>query len=265
VTTGAATRANLGRKQRADSQDFWETWRTLPEWYERSRIENLVDKAVEELRPAKGKRVAYAWSGGKDSQALRLVAERAGITECVLAISELEYPEFLAWATDNMPEGLTIVNTGQDLGWLMKNRDMLFPKDAGIASRWFHAINHAGQRTYYKAKKLDALLLGRRHADGNYTGPGGTTAYKDREGTLRVSPIAEWSHEDVLAALRYFDLELAPCYGWPRGFRVGTGSWPARQWCRDEAHGWQEVFAIDPDIVRAAAPYFPGAARQVEG
>lgn len=260
------TRSALRQKQRADTEDFWATWRTLPEWYERQRIDSLIDRTARDLRRrSKGRKVAYAWSGGKDSQALRIVAERAGIVECVLSISELEYPEFLRWATDNMPEGLQVVNTGQDLLWLARNPEMLFPRHANIASKWFRIVNHAGQRDYFREHRLDELLLGRRWMDGNYTGPGGTTTYRDKNGVVRHSPIAEWSHEDVLAALFYHGLELAPCYGWPRGFRVGTGSWPARQWTLNEQHGWGEVHAIDPDVVIAAAPYLPGARRYLEG
>lgn len=257
--------AALGRKQRESTEDFWETFRTLPEWYDRGRLERLIDAAVAELRGyARGRRVAYAWSGGKDSQALRLVAERAGITDCILAISDLEYPEFLRWATDHMPEGLTVLNTGQDLLWLARNREMLFPRDANTAARWFRIVQHAAQRDYFRQMRLDMLLLGRRWADGNYTGPSGTTIYKDRAGVVRQSPIAGWTHEDVLAAIRLYDLPLAPCYGWPRGFRVGTGSWPARQWTLSEEHGWTEVHAIDPDVVHAAAAYLPGARRYLE-
>lgn len=41
--------------------------------------------------------------------------------------------------------------------------------------------------------------------------------------------------------------------GLPRGARVGTGAWPARQWCNSIDHGWEECWTIDANVVRQAA------------
>jgi hypothetical protein len=57
---------------------------------------------------------------------------------------------------------------------------------------------------------------------------------------------------------------LPPFYQWPRGFRCGTHSWPARQWCRDRDHGFAEVHAIDPAILPEAGRYLEPAARWLE-
>lgn len=183
----------------------------------------------------------------------------------MLVITELEYREFLEWATANMPDGLTVVNTGHDLAWLAANPGMLFPQDANTAAKWFRIVQQNGQASYHRSEGLDAILIGRRRSDGNYVGRGGANIYTAK-GVTRYSPLSEWSHEDVLAAIHWhYGAEgFAPCYGWPRGFRVGTGPWPARQWTTDEAHGWSEVWAIDPEVVIEASRLLPGALAHCE-
>lgn len=256
----------LGRKQATTHEEFVAALRSVPLRASAADAERWVNEAAEDIRRTwLGKRVALAWSGGKDSQALRIVCDRAGVHRSVLGLSRLEYPEFLAWATRNMPDGLTVWNTGQDLDWLAANPGMLFPKDSKTAGKWFKIVQHTAQAGYFMAENLDALLLGRRRKDGNFVGRNGECIYTSK-GITRHSPIADWTHEQVLAVLHYFgggEVALAPCYRWPRGFRVGTGPWPARQWTVDEAHGWREVFAIDPSVVEEAARYFPGAAAQI--
>lgn len=226
-----------------------------------SRIEMLVPRPVYERKKAlavlrvrrhAGRRPAFAWSGGKDSIALRVVCEEAGVSECCLGMTNLEYPAFLQWITDHMPHDLAVFSNGWDLDWLVKHQRMLFPKTAKVAAEWFKGTQHAAQKRFFKAYRASTLFLGRRLADGNFCGPG--FAYES-QGVFRVSPIADWSHEDVLACLHYegWANRLPPFYRWPRGYRCGTHSWPARQWCDSDSHGWSEVYGIDASIVRGAA------------
>lgn len=249
----------IPRKQQSSQDDWIGALRSAYQQPDVARAQALIATAAERLAEAtQGYDVAYGWSGGKDSQGLRLVCEAAGIRECVLVISELEYPAFLGWATDHMPWGCTVEARPLDLAWLLRHPDMLFPRDAATASKWFRLIQHTGQRAYAKRTGIDMLVLGRRRADGNFVGPDGR--YRDRAGFERLSPIADWTHEDLLCVLGANRCPLPPCYGWPRGFRVGTGAWPARQWTASPAHGWQEVATIDPTIVDHAAQVgIPGA------
>jgi 3'-phosphoadenosine 5'-phosphosulfate sulfotransferase (PAPS reductase)/FAD synthetase len=267
------TPRNLQVKQRESDPADWT--RTLdhqrqllqqPDYQQ--QVEQLVERTAEQLQrdlTALGaSRIAYGWSGGKDSQVLQVVCETAGIHECILAITDLEYPAFLAWATDHMPHGLSIVRRPWDLDWLAGHRDMLFPASSGTASRWFSGVQHWGQRRYCRERDIEVLIQGRRRADGNYISPDGQPHYRDRRGFIRHSPLADWTHEQVLAVIAHYGIDLAPCYRWPRGFQVGTGSWPARQWCRDEEHGWSEVWTIDPNVVITAAQRLPGAASYLD-
>lgn len=254
--------APLPRKQGIPDQAAWKTaMANAAQTWPDDRLDELVETTAAAIRFTVGRqRAAIAWSGGKDSLVLAHVAQLAGITQSVLAITEgLEFPAFLAWVTDHMPDDLTVISTGQTLPWLAEHPKMLFPQGE-YGPRWFQIVNHRGQDRFFRDEHLDLLLTGRRRADGNYTGPAGTDLYRNAKGTVRYSPLASWSHEAVFALINRENIALPPCYDWPRGFQVGTGAWPARQWTRNVDHGFEEVWAIDPDVIRNAAATLPAAA-----
>ena len=225
------------RKQSMEHGDFVRLRAMATVRVTRPEISAKVDRAVDEVRRfCRGKNAAYAWSGGKDSIALGLIAQLSGVTECVLGITDLEYPAFLAWVTAHMPDGLEVINTGLDLDWLAANPGMLFPKDSSIAAHWFAKVQHAAQRRFYKARGLDVILLGRRRDDGNFVGRAGENHY-ECDGVLRYSPLADWTHSDVFALIDHYGLPMPPFYDWPRGYRCGTHPWAARQWCRGIGDG----------------------------
>lgn len=260
----------LGRKQSIPDLATWQAaLEQADQRFPDDRLDALLNQTVTEVRNyAQGRRIAYGWSGGKDSLALQAVMDASGIHDGVLVISDLEFPAMLAWATDHMPDGLTVLSTGQNHQWLREHPEMLFP-EGRYGTQWFRVVQHAGQRTYFKDRRLDAIALGRRRADGNYVGRGGAEAggniYTDRHGVTRWSPLADWSHEATLALLKRMRVTLPPCYQWPRGFQVGTGSWPARQWAGSRERGWAEVWQIDPDVVREAAGHrIPGAGEHLQ-
>ena len=250
----------LGKKQANLHADFVHALEHACEHVSERRIDELVKRTAEEVyRVTGGRRVAYAWSGGKDSLALEYVMRAVGVASCVLVVCNLEMPSFLEWVAVHRPRELVIVNTGQGLDWLAAHPEMLFPADANTAGKWFRVVQHRGQEKFSREHSLDFLMLGRRRADGNYLGEKGI--YKTR-GCTRYSPIREWTHEEVFALIRYKNIALPPVYDWPRGFRVGTGPWAKRRVPSHDA-GFDEVWAIDPSIIRGAAahpsPIFDGA------
>lgn len=249
----------IGKKQRTDNSTWIETMEKIEEYVSRDELEILVKETIEEIKDiVKGKKAAYAWSAGKDSLVLGKLCEMAGIKKCVLAVTELEYPAFMEWIQQNKPKGLEIINTGQDINWLKKHPEMLFPTDCKYAARWFSIVQHRAQAKYYKEHKLDVLLLGRRRADGNYCGKG-SNIYTDGKGTTRYSPMAAWSHEAVLAFIHYYKLQMPPIYEWKNGYLCGTHPWAARQWTGSEAQAWAEIYDIDQSIVKEAAEHLEGA------
>lgn len=244
----------LPRKQTSTQLEWIQAINEIESIVSRDDLGNLIDRTVYAIEQfTRGKRVAFGWSGGKDSLVLEKVMELAGIPDCVLVITNLEYPAFSQWVIEHMPQKLEIINTGQDLSWLSKNQQMLFPRDGATAAKWFHVVQHEGQARYFKKHHLDYLALGRRRADGNYTGGKGEIHYMDTRGIIRYSPIAYWKHEDVLALIHYEKIILPPNYSWSQGFRVGTGPWAARQWTGSIENGWKEIWEIDESIVHMAA------------
>lgn len=249
----------LGRKQRVKNSDWLETLEQIETLVPKKEFDKRVKETVKDIKAkTRGKKCAFAWSGGKDSLVLEQICYMAGIEECVLVICNMEYRAFLAWVTDHMPEKLEVIDTGQDLEWLAAHPQMLFPQNSNIAARWFHIVQHRGQARYYKDRNLDIMLLGRRKADGNYVGKG-TNIYTNGQGVTRYSPLADWSHEEILAFIHYYKVPMPPFYEWPNGYYCGTHPWPARQWTGSIENGWREVFQIDPSIVKSAAQHITSA------
>lgn len=249
----------LGRKQRIKNSEWLNAMENIESLVSKKDLESLVKMTVADIKKkTKGKKAAFAWSAGKDSLVLGQICHMAGINACVLVVCNLEYPAFLKWVEGNKPSELEIINTGQDLSWLSNHPHMLFPQDSKTAAQWFHIVQHRGQARYYKNHELDVLLLGRRRADGNYVGKG-ENIYTNGQGVTRYSPLSEWSHEQVLAFIHYYDVALPPIYEWKNGYLCGTHPWAARQWTGSVENGWKEVYEIDRSIVKEAAEHIPSA------
>lgn len=249
----------LGRKQRIKNSDWIDAFEKIEQLVTKKELDQLVEKTVKEIeKKTKGKTAAYAWSGGKDSLVLGEICRRAGITPCVLVICNLEYKAFIEWVEGHKPPELAVINTGQDIKWLAAHLQMLFPMDSKHAAQWFHIVQHRGQAKYYKEKQLDMMLLGRRRADGNYVGKG-DNIYTNKQDVARYSPLSEWTHEQILAFIHYYDLAMPPIYGWKNGYLCGTHPWPARQWTGSVENAWSEIYEIDSSIVYEAAGHIQSA------
>ncbi|MCM1179984.1 MAG: phosphoadenosine phosphosulfate reductase family protein [Clostridium sp.] len=254
----------LGRKQKIKNDEWIEAFGRIEQTVSRKELDQLVDKTVKEIKKkTKGKKAAYAWSGGKDSLVLGEICQKAGISSCVLVICDLEYKAFTEWVDAHKPPELSVINTGQDMKWLATHQHMLFPQDSKFAAQWFHIVQHRGQAKYYKENQLDMLLLGRRRADGNYVGRG-DNIYTNGQGVTRYSPLSEWTHEQILAYIHYHKLAMPPIYDWKNGYLCGTHPWAARQWTGSVENGWKEVYEIDSNIVTEAAELIPSAKEFLE-
>lgn len=254
----------MAKKQKITHEDFCAIKARAPlEISEREASQLVDDAALALARRCHGQRAGYAWSGGKDSLVLGLIAERAGITSCVLGTCDLEYPAFLRWVDEHGPPGLVVHKVaGIDHTWLQQHPEMLFPSDSRLGAIWYRSVQHKAQAAYFKSAKLDTLLLGRRLQDGNFCGPAEHGYSYVTKGVRRVMPIATWTHAQVFAVLHYFQVPLPPFYGWPRGFRAGTHPW-ARRACKTVEQGWREIAEIDLSIVETAARFLPSARKHL--
>lgn len=252
----------VGPKQGGDNARWQYVWEHIRAIYPQEQAVALVEQAAAAVRATVGgRRAGWGWSGGKDSQALAVVMERAGVERCVLGVTGgLEYPAFLAWVASHRPPSLDVIaNEALTLDWLAAHPDMLFPQSSKTAARWFKLIQHRAQDVFFDRHDLDVLILGRRLADRNYVGDAATGVYTGGRGVTRYSPLRHWTHEDVLAVCSWYETPLPPCYEWPNGWVVGTGSWPARQGTSSTMGGWAEVYGIDPGVVIEAAQVIPSA------
>lgn len=249
----------LGRKQRSLQSDWQFAMDHISDFVSEKELAAAVKKAKAGIRKhTKDKRAAYSWSGGKDSLVVGDICKQIGITDCVFVHTNLEYPAFLSWCLEHLPEGCEVINTAQDLDWLATRPQMLFPDNSATVSRWFGIVQRNGILQYYRRQGLDIIIEGHRKADGNFVGPEGLL--KNNAGLLRFSPLADWPHEMILAYISYHELAMPPIYGWKDGYRIGTHPWPCRMGMKSARQGWQEVFDIDPDIVRQAAAKIDSAA-----
>lgn len=249
----------IGRKQTAKNIEFVQTWKRIETIVSREEAESLVSATVSQIKKQTGgKRVGYAWSGGKDSIALQYVCERAGIYRCVMGTSRaLELRMFMEWVERFKPKGLEIYDVNIGMKWLADHPDMLFPYSSSILAKWYKLLHHSAQHWFVKRHNLDMVLLGRRVLDGNYVGRG-TNIYTDRNGVTRYSPLADWSHEQVMAVIHYFmNREIPPVYDLPDGWIKSTGVWPMQ--CSGTDEGWNYYWKVDKTIVQEAAKWFSSA------
>lgn len=255
---------NIIRKQSGDNAAWLEALSNIEALVSEKDYRAAEKKAIADIRrTTKGKKAAYAYSGGKDSIVLAHLCQKAGITASMMGLCNLEYPAFAQWIQEHKPEGCELINTGQDLSWLAKHPGMLFPQSSAQTGRWFAIVQHRAQEDYFKRHSLDMLILGRRRADGNYTGTEGL--YTNGRGITRYSPMYAWRHEMILAGIHYNRLTLPPIYDWKDGFTQGTHPWPARARVKDHQQGLQEIYDIDPGIVQAAAEHIESAALFLKG
>lgn len=253
----------LGRKQTSKNEDWLNAWENIESLISPAEVKDFADDALSEIwKATKGKKSAYAYSGGKDSIVLADLCEKAGINTGYFAYCDLDYPAFVEWVKANKPAGVRMMHTGYGLDWLSRHQNLIFA-EGQLGQRW-HQISQRGPFTrMFFDNGLDVLLVGHRSIDGNFCGPDGYI--RKQSGETRFSPIRNWPHEALMGYIHYNSLPLPPIYGWKDGWVQGTHAWPEREFCsHDIGKGYREVYEIDPGIVIRAAEIIPSARHFLE-
>ena len=200
----------------------------------------------------------FAWSAGKDSIALDVVMERAGIERGVMGWCSLEFTEFREWVAANAPPGVVMIeNEVLTEEYIVANRRFVFPPlDGADAHRYTHMHFRTPVIEGYRRLGAGVLFRGHRIQDKNRDTRAGY-------GMRYSNPIVDWTHEEVMAAIRYGGRSLPPCYGYPMGWFDGPSTWNYRTAASPDA-GWRETYDIEPAIVGRMAPHFEGARRELD-
>lgn len=191
------------------------------------KVEKTVNR-LKQLHKKYGDTIYYAWSSGKDSQALRAVCDMAGIKNSYLITHDLELNMVKKYIKENKPEGCIEYNLDYLNDDFIKNHiDWVFPQNSTIVNKWNYHTQWKGHKLVAKEYNINCVLLGRRIIDGNNFARG--DSYYSNIGTKKtkkiihyVSPLARYSHIETLALIVLNNYNLSPIYNLPYGFRRGT-------------------------------------------
>lgn len=199
----------------------------------------------------------FGWSGGKDSWPIWWLAGQV-LPDSKGAFAHygvLEFPSMSKYFAEHTPPNImTLVNPRfQNYDWIEEYQDrFLFPKNSKDTYYYATHGTHWAQQQLYSLLKPDAIVLGRRIADGNQTGDDGLMVSRKR---VQYSPIYDWPHEAVLAFMHYYEMPLAPYYGYPNAWSAGTSNWAGLLF-KEQLDGWAYLDQCDPELVEKEAPRF---------
>lgn len=246
--SGRGARALKGRKEKTQKQPRF----ALPDG---EHLKVALDHCERAL--AKAKKPLIAYSGGKDSIATALIlAKHFGVRDAVCENS---------WYFDVHIEDSTkiakqiglrcaFVDSYPGMDFLVKRPEFIFAQSGKVKAKlyalrhWRTISRHAEEGGY------DLIAFGRRL---------GSNSVKDwlyeARGRLQFFPIREWMESQVWAYIHANGIETPRLYALGRQQEREHGVTP---WT--SLPGWKEVYEIQPNIVEAAAKYFPEAERFLE-
>lgn len=255
----------LKSKRSYSNDDVQRVWESITEYVTEEEAGRAVEEAAAETRlilDGNTDGAVYGWSGGKDSVALQVVMERAGVRRALLGtLPHLEFTAYMDWVREHQPDGLVhLGNTTITPAWLAKpqNDRYLFPTNSTDGYRWTMLGTRWAQHLYQEQHRPRLQIYGRRTADGNSI-PDTEYGIHQTSRLTSYCPLRAWSHELVLAVIHYNRRPLPPVYGFPNGWKTGTGSWPGRR-VGDRDTSFAETYAIEPALLQQAAPDLPAAA-----
>lgn len=250
-------------KQRSKNSDWIKLYKESLKIVKPERIRELTDVAVERIRAIvkENPSCAYGFSGGKDSMVLAKLVELSGVE--ILSFCTLfrhDYPAMNEFNRDTAPKRTVfIVSEDYSIDFLNVHPEYLFPEpyDKKIRAEYTKAWRMTATK-YLKEIGIKHLITGRRIEDGNHCGKPmeelrGTYCSHNKDFTS-YNVIAEWSHEELLAFIRFYQLPMAPIYNYKDGFVYGTHAWIERDRVDHSIEKtFDELWEIDRSIIYKAA------------
>lgn len=259
------------KKQNIKSNKQWlEAYENSTSFYSYKDILDLEQKTIKKIEKVclNYKNVCSGWIAGKDSIVLDNILKKCNINyKPIIWRGINEYPEMKKWIDENKPNNLIEeVIDKYSLEFLENHPDYLFCKNK-TRQNWM-STKWTRQRKDIKKYGFDLFITGRRIKDGNQCGSIEDDFIVKKDGYDVFSPIADWEPEQLLAYIKYNNIDLPPFYKWDRGFLIGSiamGEWTERAILdKTEDEVWEELFEIDKSIVIEASKKLTSAKRFME-
>lgn len=248
----------ITNKQRS-SNDDWEALYNDSINIPKANIEFLAKKTIMDMHSVIKKygfeRIAYCWSGGKDSLVMYDLIRRGKVPmTCggVCVIHDNEFPSFEAFLKRSAPVDVEFRYT-HDISFDLIEKDIeyLFPNKKKYKYA-YTADWRKQQFKFYRDNNLDVLFTGRRTQDGNICRKNkhGDYIATNKLGVVKYDPLAEWKHEDIMAYIRHHNIILPEIYFYPNGFRFGTHPWTERRRLNGSFYDtFDEIMLLEPTVL----------------
>ena len=246
-------------------------------------FDDKVQQTHDRLAALGGKKYIIAWSGGKDSQVLKHIAQDHACAGPAFVVSnDLEFPSVNRFFARHL-DARYILRLPYNWKFLMSRPMMLWSDDETLAyirrQKWAMQDRCATQLRAY------GIMFGRRSRDskrlsadgrkgvggGNFTG-NAEGVYKTKNSDIwRCNPLHDWSNAEVYAYIHQHNLELYPPYyygpnriGLVKATTEGWFQWVGKSEARPPINAWRILRDwCDPQLVEDAAQYFPLARRAI--
>lgn len=261
----------LVKKQNVKTNSQWlEAYKNCTELYSKEDILKLEREAIELIKKISSRynNICNGWIAGKDSVVLYHILKKSQInTTPIIWRGINEYPSMKEWIEKNKPSNLIEeVIDKYSLEFLEKHPDYLFcqknTRQQWMATKW--------QRQEKDISKyhFDLFITGRRLKDGNRCGNKENNFIMKKETYDVFSPLGDWNNEQLLAYIKYNNIELPPFYKYDRGFLIGSiamGEWTERAVLDKTVNEvWDKLYDIDKTIVIKASEKLTSAKKYIE-
>lgn len=237
-----------------------------------SRINELEFMATRRIKGALSRHAkpCLGYSMGKDSIVVQNIMRKHGllVDEIIWATTHVQYMANVDWYKRQDIDSSRWVDIPRPSFEDLNNTELLFPATKKLETQWM-SYKWKEQQRILEGEGYDLFITGRRTREHNKCGSresGYLVAGKHYD---TLSPIAEWTFDDIISYILYNNIELPPSYFYPYGLSHGSGAWAERVRHSDFSEYsindcFDEVFSVEPDTIREAAEHLTAAKKYLE-